>query len=120
MHGKVSGVAERDDGPAKSFTLSEGEWFGEVAIRYNKRRTATITSATKCICLAISRDEFNLLLGDLEQMMARQIEEYQRPKQSGKDYRLSLLQRNLEDLECGPIVGRGKYGIVKFVRDPVR
>ena len=118
MDGSVIGHEKSTDGNfTKTFELSKNEWFGELALKYNKPRSATIAAKENCICLVVSRKDFNSLFGSLDSMMQRQIEEYQRPQQSTKEYRLNLFKRSLADFEKGPFVGRGKYGAVRFVRD---
>lgn len=118
MDGSVIGHEKGPDGNiAKTFELSKNEWFGELALKYNKPRSATIAAKENAVCLVVSRKDFNSLFGSLDSMMQRQIEEYQRPTQSTKEYRLNLFKRNLGDFEQGPFVGRGKYGSVRFVRD---
>ena len=99
MQGKVQGYEKREDGQQKHFELAEGEWFGEIALKYDKPRTATIAADGKVVCLAVSRNDFNTLFGPLDQLMERQLEEYQRPQQSDKEYRQNLMTRALDDLE---------------------
>lgn len=112
------GYEMREDGSQKVFELSEGEYFGEIALRTNKPRTATIAAKSELVLLSVPRKDFTALFGSLDSLMERQIEEYQRPEQSNKEYRQSLFNRSLGDLERGPMVGRGKYGAVQFVYDP--
>lgn len=102
----------------KTFELSKNEWFGELALKYNKPRSATVAAKEKLVCLVVTRKDFNTLFGSLDSLMERQIEEYQRSQQSTKEYRLNLFKRNLNDFIKGPFVGRGKYGSVQFVKDP--
>lgn len=117
MEGTVVGHEQREDGNQKVFQLSVGEWFGELALRYNKPRTATIAAQCKCVLLEVTHKDFNGLFGKLNDMMDRQIEEYQRPVQSNLENRQALLRRSLGDFERGPMVGCGKYGSVQFVFD---
>jgi cGMP-dependent protein kinase len=117
--GTVQGIAAKDDGSQKSFELGQGEFFGELALRTNKPRSATVMASSECVCFVAAKNNFESLFGKFDNAMERQVEEYQKDVQSGKDYRTDfLMKRSLHDFESGPVVGRGKYGLVQFVRDP--
>lgn len=52
-------VVERD---GKHIELEAGQFFGELALLTNTRRTARVRAKTDCLLLAIGRDEFRVLL----------------------------------------------------------
>ncbi|ETO12813.1 hypothetical protein RFI_24563 [Reticulomyxa filosa] len=118
MMKETNGYATRGENEVKHFVLSEGEWFGELALQFNQPRTATIQASTKVVCLVANSKDFNALFGSLEQVMSKQLEEYQKNQQSDKKFRTEYItQRTLKDLQKGPVIGRGKYGSVQFVKD---
>jgi len=43
-------------------TLSSGDWFGEIALLEQTRRTATVTAREECMLLYLSRDNFQRFL----------------------------------------------------------
>lgn len=119
MDGTVEGVETKPDGTQKMFELESGEFFGELALRTNNPRSATVVAASETICFVSDKAQFEALFGKFDNAMERQVEEYQKEVQSAKDYRSEfLMKRSLLDFESGPVVGRGKYGLVQFVRDP--
>ena len=57
MYFLLSGQVQLDfpDGP---LTLEEGAFFGEMALLYQRRRAATITTLTRCTLLTLQADDF--------------------------------------------------------------
>jgi cAMP-dependent protein kinase regulator len=54
--------------PMMDLTLSEGDWFGELELTTGEPRRANITAATqRVVTLAMSKDDFESLLGPLLQ-----------------------------------------------------
>ena len=47
-------------------TLTSGQFFGELALLSNSVRNASCVAKTDVKCLTLMRDDFNLLLGDLQ------------------------------------------------------
>ena len=43
--------------------MEKGNFFGEQALMYGVRRTATITAVTNVTCLAIGREELHEVFG---------------------------------------------------------
>ncbi|MBP1991936.1 ABC transporter transmembrane domain-containing protein [Paenibacillus eucommiae] len=63
VRGKVEVVRVTETGERKKLAvLEDGEHFGEIALLHNIPRTASIVTQSPCICLALSRDDFNPLL----------------------------------------------------------
>eukprot|EP00488_Nonionellina_sp_1-RS-2012_P001554 TRINITY_DN24_c0_g1_i4.p1 TRINITY_DN24_c0_g1~~TRINITY_DN24_c0_g1_i4.p1 ORF type:complete len:704 (-),score=261.99 TRINITY_DN24_c0_g1_i4:168-1988(-) len=118
--GTVSGVAK--DG--SKFTLGVGGFFGERALLTNEPRAATIKCVTKdgVECLTLSREDFTALLGPLDDIMERNLAEYEKPA----DLRKPIGHKagdtgicKLEDLTIIGILGRGAFGTVKLVTDSI-
>lgn len=63
VRGKVEVVVTRDTGESQRLAvLEDGDHFGEIALLRNVPRTASIVSLTPCVCLALSREDFDPLL----------------------------------------------------------
>eukprot|EP00484_Ammonia_sp_Unknown_P012962 CAMPEP_0197072040 /NCGR_PEP_ID=MMETSP1384-20130603/209895_1 /TAXON_ID=29189 /ORGANISM="Ammonia sp." /LENGTH=782 /DNA_ID=CAMNT_0042510853 /DNA_START=136 /DNA_END=2484 /DNA_ORIENTATION=- len=119
--GSIAGSAK--DGT--QFTLSVGGFFGERALLTNEPRAATITcSSEKVECLTLSREDFNTLLGPLDDIMQRNLAEYEKPEAerkpighgSGSSKEQSVCA--LDEFKIVGILGRGAFGTVKLVTDP--
>jgi serine/threonine protein kinase/CRP-like cAMP-binding protein len=117
--GTVEGTAKKDN---SKFTLTAGAFFGERALLTNEGRAATIVATTDVACLTLSREEFNLLLGPLDDIMKRNLEEYEKPPEERQP--LGQAKENEAEI-CGlkefttiGILGRGAFGTVKLVVDP--
>ncbi|MCH9812181.1 FAD-dependent oxidoreductase [bacterium] len=52
----------------KITSLHEGEYFGEMALLSEKKRTATIKASGPCKILAIKKDDFNVLMTHFEDL----------------------------------------------------
>mmetsp|Transcript_5967 Transcript_5967/g.9527 ORF Transcript_5967/g.9527 Transcript_5967/m.9527 type:complete len:109 (-) Transcript_5967:63-389(-) len=53
-----------------------GGYFGELALLTNEPRAATVTAASECRLLTLSRRTFKGLLGPLEDILRRRAAEY--------------------------------------------
>lgn len=135
--GEVAGTAK--DGT--TFSLTVGGFFGERALLTNEPRAATLSAATKEVeCLTLSRDDFTILLGPLEDIMTRNLAEYEKPdnerkpighksnvaaavnpngnlNENGNDGADSAIC-TLSELQTVGILGRGAFGTVSLVTDP--
>ncbi|KAL7553194.1 hypothetical protein ACHAWF_016463 [Thalassiosira exigua] len=56
--------------------LTSGSYFGEVALLTTKPRQATVTAAGTLTCLTLNRRTFNRVMGPLQDILMRNIEEY--------------------------------------------
>lgn len=76
-------------GDAPVVTLTSGQFFGELALLSNDVRTASCVAKTDVKCHILMRNDFNLLLGDLQSLMdggdyRRREEEHAHPKKVTK------------------------------------
>lgn len=63
--------------PVKVKEYERGNYFGERALLTNESRAANIVvTSEECVVLSLDRDTFNRLLGSLDQIMMRNMEEY--------------------------------------------
>lgn len=119
--GTVAGVLSAGTSKEQKFTLSTGAFFGERALLTSEGRAATITCVDKVECLTLSRTDFTVLLGPLDEIMKRNMEEYKKPadlRQCIGHKQMSLDVCKLEEFETIGILGRGAFGTVKLVQDP--
>jgi len=56
--------------------LSSGAYFGEVALMTSKRRQATVRASGALICLSLDRKTFKRVMGPLQDILMRNMEEY--------------------------------------------
>jgi cAMP-dependent protein kinase regulator len=57
----------------------KGQYFGERALLTNDMRAASIVvTSEECIVLTLQRDTFTRLMGKLEDILRRNMEEYQK------------------------------------------
>lgn len=61
-------IAAKGDAPVA--TLTSGQFFGELALLSNDVRTASCVARTDVKCHILMRNDFNLLLGDLQSLLA--------------------------------------------------
>lgn len=69
-----------------SVVLSEGGWFGEIALLSNQPRQATVRCIGPTRCLAIARNHFLAVIGSIEEILKRNMENY-------KTYQQLLLEQ---------------------------
>lgn len=58
--------------------LSSGSYFGEIALLTTKPRQATVTADGNLKCLTVNRRTFSRVMGPLQDILMRNIEEYNR------------------------------------------
>jgi len=105
-------------------TLNAPTLFGELALLNNEPRAATITTVTECIILSITREEFNELLGNLQDIRGRTSDFYDRlmesqmPQHAPASPGVAKDMTPLDELEEIGVLGKGAYGLVSLVKDP--
>ena len=63
--------------PVKVKDYSKGNYFGERALLTSENRAANIVvTSDECVVLSLERDTFNRLLGSLDNILKRNMEEY--------------------------------------------
>ena len=54
-------------------TLKEGDYFGEMALMLNEKRHANCIAMTAVKCLSLSREKFDMLMGQARHLMAKRM-----------------------------------------------
>jgi len=104
-------------GDAPVATLGSGAFFGELALLSNDCRTASCVAKTDVKCHILMRDDFNLLLGDLQSLMdgAAYGEREEVSLQPKKAVKMSM-QVDLADLDIMKVLGIGAFGRVRLAK----
>jgi len=99
-------------------TLTSGQFFGELALLSNDARTASCVAKTKVNCLILMRDDFNLLLGDLQSLMDGGDYRKKEEEESSKTKKVARasIQVQLTDLDILHVLGTGAFGRVRLVK----
>jgi len=111
--------------------LSEGKFFGEIALLTGEPRQATVRAfSDDVVCLFLGTNEFKQLLGPIHQLMERNIDKYsEKPVSSPikapssadtdeivKPRNTSFLENTTsQDLKSITILGSGAFGEVRLV-----
>eukprot|EP01095_Lingulamoeba_sp_RSL-Kostka_P006804 TRINITY_DN2154_c0_g1_i3.p1 TRINITY_DN2154_c0_g1~~TRINITY_DN2154_c0_g1_i3.p1 ORF type:complete len:148 (+),score=64.67 TRINITY_DN2154_c0_g1_i3:397-840(+) len=64
--------------PQEVARLKSSDYFGEIALLTNRPRAATVISVGNIKCVKLDRDRFNRVLGPCEEILRRNMEEYNR------------------------------------------
>lgn len=80
-------------------TLSDGAYFGELALIEHQRRAATVTAASDVSVAHLHRDAFERLLGPCVNLMNRRAEEYEKQREEilHAASQLALVDTDLDD-----------------------
>jgi len=118
--GTVSGVKKVDD-RKEEFYLSVGDFFGERALLKNEPRAATITCDTNVTLMVLSRRDFRVILGPLEDIMSRHAQKYDEVSAPvNKKWDSGVKYPDLKQFKNNTkgVLGAGAFGKVSLVVDP--
>jgi cGMP-dependent protein kinase len=121
-------VLKRDHGDRPVKTLTTGQFFGERALLTEDVRQATCVATSEVQCLSLMREDFNLMLGDLQELL-----DGQQNKTGDEDTRTTIISSSssshdvekaskpedkieIGDLEILGTLGIGAFGQVKLVK----
>jgi len=112
-------IQNADTGEVEALVLDKpGDFFGERALLTDEPRAATIVCKDEeNVCLWLNRINFKELLGPLEDIMNRNIEEYEKPPEERNIIGKAEVC-DLEEFKVIGILGRGAFGTVTLVVDP--
>lgn len=72
----VCSVVDGEGNSKDVATLTEGNYFGEIALMTAKPRQATVKARGNLVALALDRATFTRVLGNLDEIMKRNIDQY--------------------------------------------
>ena len=109
-------------------TLTEGKYFGELAILNDEPRKATIVASGPLKCLVLSRTDFHRILGDLTHLLATKdggaTADASTDRMTGTVAKFDdSLEADFEgmdlsqdDFEVFGVLGKGSFGLVSHIR----
>lgn len=95
-------------------TLGVNSFFGEKALLSSDTRNATCSADTDVECLTLLREDFQLLLGNLNDLL-----DGKKKLQSTKSFKHGLVETTdyrMSDLAKGGVLGEGAFGKVNLVK----
>jgi cAMP-dependent protein kinase regulator len=78
VDGEAEVLQNRENGPEQIATLHKSDYFGEVALLTNRPRAATVVAVGTLKCIGLDRERFNRVLGPCENILRRNMENYNR------------------------------------------
>lgn len=100
-------------------TLTTGQFFGERALLTEDVRQATCIATSEVQCLYLMRQDFNLMLGDLQDLLDGNVrkEDESFAKLKTRQDKQECTKHELSDLQVLGTLGVGAFGHVKLVKD---
>lgn len=101
-------------------TLTQGNYFGEMALLDDEVRKATVQATVDCECFQLDRDVFVNILGSMHSSMDQEISQrLKKLKANGgqKEEPEPMLQLKFSDLKYIAMLGSGTFGRVSLVQD---
>ena len=112
------------EGVATVATLKAGSYFGERALLTNEPRVATCTTEEETICLEITKEVFDRVLGPLAELLenmktisvTRDVER-ETAEQGPKIVKTeTVIEKNLSEVKVIRTIGTGTFGRVKLIQ----
>lgn len=94
-------------------TLGTNSFFGEKALMSSDTRNATCTAASDAECLTLLRDDFQLLLGNMEDMLSGK---KKLTKAESLMNMADVTTYSMSDFDKGGVLGEGAFGKVTLVK----
>jgi cGMP-dependent protein kinase len=98
--------------------MSAGDFFGERALLRKEKRAANVIACGRVECLVLDRSAFEELLGDLQEIMEREVRRRDAMQESSKPAVKPASKKSdikFDELEHVCTVGTGTFGRVKLV-----
>ncbi len=116
-------VFKKGQGDSPVATLKKGQFFGEKALLSEDTRQATCIANSNVHCLSLMRHDFNILLGNLQDLLDESSEDKDEAKKQNSTEKIkkeedvsSLSKFSVNDLQQMQTLGVGAFGRVKLVR----
>lgn len=113
-------VLKKDHGDRPLTTLTTGQFFGERALLTEDVRNATCLATSEVQCLYLMREDFNLMLGDLQDLLdgkVRNEDESEVKSKDSQEVKDGVEDKiELKDLNILGTLGIGAFGQVKLVQ----
>eukprot|EP00586_Coscinodiscus_wailesii_P010441 CAMPEP_0172503214 /NCGR_PEP_ID=MMETSP1066-20121228/167296_1 /TAXON_ID=671091 /ORGANISM="Coscinodiscus wailesii, Strain CCMP2513" /LENGTH=689 /DNA_ID=CAMNT_0013278855 /DNA_START=128 /DNA_END=2194 /DNA_ORIENTATION=+ len=113
-------VFKKANGEKPVATLEKGNFFGEKALLSEDVRQATCIASSDVQCLYLTREDFVLMLGDLQDLLDgkdRGADKDVEDKKSKEDVKVDeQIKYDISDLEIVSTLGIGAFGRVKLVK----
>jgi len=100
-------------------TLKKTGVFGERALLTDEARAATVRTIIPTVCLRIDKESFNLLLGPLQDIMEKKLEQYElKDEAEEEDEAEGNLMEDIsfDMLKDVGLLGQGSFGTVRLVK----
>jgi len=78
LEGDAEVFQSRESGQEQIATLHKSDYFGEVALLTDRPRAATVIAVGSLKCVGLDRNRFNRVLGPCENILRRNMENYNR------------------------------------------
>jgi len=78
VEGEAEVFQQRESGVEQIATLGKSNYFGEIALLTDRPRAATVVAVGHLKCVGLDRDRFNRVLGPCENILRRNMENYNR------------------------------------------
>lgn len=105
-------------GPTDVAELTAGEYFGEGALLKDEPRAANVVATSdELVCLTMDRAAFEKLLGPLQKIMKRELDERDDQMEAVVKRQVSMVEETLKlsDLKIMQTLGTGTFGRVRLV-----
>lgn len=107
--------------PTPLVVLKAGSYFGEKALLAEEKRQASCIAETPVKCLTLGRDDFVMMLGNLEDLMTKgkAVDEEVKDSSEPQPTILATEEFSFKSLKVIRVLGSGAFGRVKLVQSKV-
>lgn len=117
--GSAKWIKRGADGQEQSGAMGMGQYFGERALVKKEVRAADVVAKTQMRLLTLSKKDFELLIGNAEEIFARKIDSYNQVQRRNTIYdKKDSSICKLHEFKTIGVLGKGAFGIVTLVLDP--
>ena len=100
--------------PEPILTWGPGNFFGEKALLHDDVREATLRAKTKVTCFLLTREDFNRVIGSLEEILDYGLQP--RKIRSTTVRRKKMDEYEIKDLDLLGVLGSGAFGKVRVAK----